>query len=179
MFKIIIVSVLLIVGCLFVFQQIDPNISATGGSGAALSAVDESLISVTIEGEIVVPGIYKMEPTQPLQELIDRAGGLTEAADTDSFNPETPIESHDYFYIPSKSSNQGTCEITTPVQKININEATATELATLNYISFALGEKIVQYREENGKFQTLEDVMKVSGIGRATYERIRDYITLK
>ena len=89
------------------------------------------------------------------------------------------IESRNYFYIPAFSGYSSACEVTNEVEKININTANATELSSLKYISYALAEKIVAYREENGLFQALEDIMNVSGIGRATYERIRDFITLK
>ena len=84
-----------------------------------------------------------------------------------------------YFYIPSKSAYQSSCEITTQQEKLNVNTATSTQLATIKYISVALAERIVTYRTENGEFQTLEDLMNVTGIGRATYERIRDSLTLK
>ena len=64
-------------------------------------------------------------------------------------------------------------------EKININQATVEQLATLSFVSDSLATKIVQYREENGPFQTIEQLKNVSGIGQATYEKIRDFVTLK
>ena len=64
-------------------------------------------------------------------------------------------------------------------EKININTATQTELETLPGIGPATSLKIVNYREENGKFQTIEDIKEVSGIGDAKYENIKDLICVK
>ena len=179
MFKIIIISVVCLVIGLFVLQQVDPNIQHEGGGNVSSLVVEDNKLKVTIEGEVVVPGIYKVEVSDTLQDLITLAGGLLESADQNAINLTTVIEDRDYFYVPSKSSYQNTCEIVAEKEKININTATAVQLSSLNYISVTLGEKIVAYREENGPFETLEDIMKVSGIGRATYEKIRDAITLK
>lgn len=178
MFKIIIISLV----CLFIgigiFQQIDPNVEISNSNNIS-SVETENKITVTIEGEVVLPGNYKLYASQTFQDLIDLSGGLLESADKEAINTTVSIGSHDYFYVPALSIYKQECDVTTVAEKININTASATQLATLNYISTALADKIVKYREENGEFETLEDIMNVSGIGRATYERIRDYIKLK
>ena len=177
MFKIIIISLV----CLFIgigiFQQIDPNVQVN--SSSITSTVEDSKVSVTIEGEVVLPGNYKLDVNQTLLDLVTASGGLLESADKDAINLDTLIGDRDYFYIPALTIYKQECDITTVAEKININTATTTQLSSLSYISTSLAEKIVQYREENGEFETLEDIMKVSGIGRATYEKIRDYIKLK
>ena len=178
MFKVIIVSIVCLFVCLFVFQQLDPRVQPSNNNESSL-IYEDNKIDVTIEGEIAIPGNYKMEVSQNLQDLVLKAGGLLETADVNAINLDVIIAEHDYFYIPSKSTSSNTCKIKPDIVKVNINIATSSELATVNYISLSLGEKIVKYREENGPFEALEDLMKVSGIGRATYERIRDYLTLK
>ena len=178
MFKIIIISIICLFIGLTVFQQIDPNVSVSNTS-EVVSKDNDSKVTVTIEGEVVLPGNYKLQVSQTMQDLIDECGGLLESADKDAINLEAIIGERDYFYVPALSIYRQECEITSEVEKININTATAVQLATLNYISNSLAEKIVQYREENGDFETIEDIMNVSGIGRATYEKIRDYIKLK
>ncbi len=178
MFKFIIISLVCVFAAIFIFEQLDPKIEKRAPD--TVSLVDSTnKISVTIEGEIALPGIYKMEIDETLGDLVTTAGGLLESADVNAVNLDIEIESRNYFYVPALSTYSNQCEITSPVEKININSANATQLSSLNYISFALGEKIVLYREENGPYKALEDVMNVTGIGRATYERIRDYITLK
>ena len=64
-------------------------------------------------------------------------------------------------------------------EKININTATQTELETLPGIGPATSLKIINYREENGKFETIEEIKEVSGIGDAKYENIKDLICVK
>ena len=63
--------------------------------------------------------------------------------------------------------------------KVNLNTASVEELVTINGISQTLAERIVAYRNENGEFKTLEELMNVVGIGTKTYEKIRDSLTLK
>lgn len=67
----------------------------------------------------------------------------------------------------------------TPAEKININTASAEDLDFLPGIGAVLAERIVDYREEHGGFRSLEEIKEVSGIGDATYEEIRDLITLE
>jgi len=62
-------------------------------------------------------------------------------------------------------------------EKVNINTATAAELQTISGIGASIADRIVQYREENGAFKTVEDIMKVKGIGPKKYESIKDQIT--
>lgn len=71
------------------------------------------------------------------------------------------------------------CVIDPDSKKINLNSATVEELVTINGISQTLAERIVAYRNENGEFKTLEELMNVTGIGTKTYEKIRDSLTLK
>lgn len=179
MVKVIVIALVALVVGLVVLQQIDPNLNQGSADNTSLIENDDSTLSVTIEGQVALPGIYKLDISLTLQDLINSAGGLLESADTDAIFLDTVIDGHDYFYIPAKSTFTNDCEVTATVEKININIATASQLATLTYISTALGEKIVAYREENGLYKSIEEIMNVSGIGRATYERIRDYITLK
>lgn len=164
--------------CLFAFQQLDPNIPANNDN--IQEVVDnQNSLSITIEGEVVMPGIYKLANDDILNDLIVAAGGLLESADQDAINLSLSLEGRDYFYIPSKTAYANNCEITAEVEKVNINSANADQLATLSYVSDTLATRIVEYREENGPYMCIEDLMNVKGIGQATYERIRDYVTLK
>ena len=63
--------------------------------------------------------------------------------------------------------------------KVNINKATVTELTGIPGVGQSTAEKIVAYREENGKFSSIEDIQKVSGIGSSKYQNIKDYISVK
>ena len=82
-------------------------------------------------------------------------------------------------YVPIISGYSQECVIDPYAKKVNLNTATKEELMEINGISEVLAERIVAYREENGMFESLEDLMNVVGIGTKTYEKIRDFLTLK
>lgn len=177
MFKFIIISLVCLFVGLVAFQNIDPNIK-TPIDDTSISEIDETKVSATIEGEVVIPGIYRLDKEATLNDLIVAAGGLLESADNDAINKDVLLSDQNYFYIPPISVFMNDCEPAI-AEKININQATVEQLATLSFVSDSLATKIVQYREENGPFQTIEQLKNVSGIGQATYEKIRDFVTLK
>ena len=177
MFKFIIISLVCLFVGLIAFQNIDPNIK-NPIDDSSISEVDESKVSATIEGEVVIPGIYRLDKDGTLNDLINAAGGLLESADQDAINRDVLLSTQVYFYIPPISVFMNDCEPAI-AEKININQATAEQLATLSFVSDALAAKIVEYREKNGPFKTIEQLKEVSGIGQATYEKIRDFVTLK
>ena len=86
--------------CLFAFQQLDPNIPANNDNIQEV-VDDQNSLSITIEGEVVMPGIYKLANDDILNDLIVAAGGLLESADQDAINLSLSLEGRDYFYIPS------------------------------------------------------------------------------
>ena len=77
------------------------------------------------------------------------------------------------------NSIQGSSKSTTSNAKVNINTATQEELDTLPGIGPSIASKIIDYREQNGKFNSIEEIKEVSGIGDAKYEKIKDSITIK
>lgn len=77
------------------------------------------------------------------------------------------------------NSTQGSSKSTTSNEKVNINTATQEELDTLPGIGPSIASKIIDYREQNGKFNSIEEIKEVSGIGDAKYEKIKDSITIK
>ena len=77
------------------------------------------------------------------------------------------------------NSIQGSSKSTTSNEKVNINTATQEELDTLPGIGPSIASKIIDYREQNGKFNSIEEIKEVSGIGDAKYEKIKDSITIK
>ena len=88
------------------------------------------------------------------------------------------------IYIPKKGetiSSESTFLYggTTLSTKININKATQTELETIPGIGPSTALKIINYRKENGKFSSIEDIKNISGIGDAKFENIKDYISIK
>lgn len=165
-------------------------------------------IIVHVSGAVNKEGIVELEENSRISDAIDKAEGLKEDADTKNINLAFKLEDGMKIYIPTitetaeeeiqeniidKTQNYVTASggvvqeketnISTnqekEVKKININTATQTELETLPGIGPSTSLKIVNYREENGDFQSIEQIKEVSGIGDAKYENIKDLICVK
>lgn len=160
---------------------------------------------VDIKGAINVPGIYSMKSTSRVIDVINEAGGLTEIADTSVINLSKKILDEMVIIIYTKdqvanfkkvkeeekivqdkcnqvdenSLKNDACikteEITT---KISINNSTKDQLMTLQGIGEAKANDIIKYREENGPFNSIEDIKKVPGIGDNLFAQIKEDITL-
>lgn len=144
-------------------------------------------IMAQIKGEIKNPGIYEILEDSRLGNLLESAGGLTDNADLDRINYALRIRDGDYIYIPSigesipeiarNSPSNSISEQESLIQyPLNLNEATQIELESLPGIGPAKAADIIEYREMIGAFSTLEDLLKVSGIGPATLEALIDYL---
>lgn len=132
-------------------------------------------IKVYITGAIKNPGTYELEKDSRLSDLIEKAGGLTEP-NTGEFNLASKLYDGQYVEIqelneiPSKSINLDS-------MKVNINDADSNLLVTLPGIGPTKAEDIIQYREEFGFFEEIEDILNVPGIGEFTFNQIKDLIT--
>lgn len=160
-------------------------------------SVDEAVIQqvfVDIKGAIMYPGVYELQTDQRIIDAVQLAGGYTQNADTHLINHAQKVEDEMVIYIPIKGEkpNDITSTILTmPIsgasqgdsgvkdQKVNLNKADEAALTTLSGIGPSKAQSIISYREENGSFKTIEDLKKVSGIGEKTFERLKDFITVK
>lgn len=149
-------------------------------------------IIIHISGQVNNEGVYELEEGSRIIDAINKAGGVTETADTSQINLAEKIEDGAKIYVPAKgeesvetNSQEGkttknTKNISqdkeTKSKKININTATEEELDTLPGIGQATAQKIIEYRKENGKFSKIEDIKDVSGIGDSKFEKIKDLI---
>ncbi|NLI56294.1 ComEA family DNA-binding protein [bacterium] len=152
-------------------------------------------IYVDIAGEIKSPGVYEMENGDRVFQLIEKAGGATENADISSINLSKKLTDGEKIIIFAKrnlidsetttsssiTQSDTSSSINSSTNKsnlININTASQKELEELPGIGPALAQKIIDYREKNGYFSTIEDIKKVSGIGDKRFEAIKDSITV-
>jgi competence protein ComEA len=113
-----------------------------------------------IGGAVANSGIYPWQEGDTIQALLLDAG----------IEPDANL-SHIEIYVPREGEEQSP-------QKIDINRAELWLLEALPGIGAVLAQRIVDYRSEYGPFRTIEDLLKVSGIGAATFEKIKDYITV-
>lgn len=140
-------------------------------------------IVVDIKGEVYKPGTYRIESDKRLIDLITLAGGLTSSANTNEINLSEKLSDEMLIIIPSLNSENKEEVITKPVvkekdNKVSINNGTLEELMTIKGIGESKARSIIEYREKNGKFNSIEDITKVSGIGQSTFEKIKNYIKI-
>ena len=145
-------------------------------------------IKVYITGEVKNQGVIELEEGDRIADAIEKAGGQTEQASLKNVNLAYQLEDGQKIYIPNVNDNEteiiddgasGEVDDTTNQTVVNINKADETELQSLNGIGESLATSIVQYRKENGKFETIEDLKNVPGIGDSKFENIKEYIKVK
>lgn len=139
------------------------------------SEEDIEYIFVYVCGAVISEGVYELPSGSRVYEAIEVAGGFREDADKSNVNQAEVLEDEERIYVPmigeevqEKNSEDG---------KVNINKASKEELMTLTGVGESRAESIIKYREENGGFQNIEDIMQVPGIKTGLFEKIKDRIT--
>ena len=159
---------------------------------------NDDIVIIHITGSVKNPGIVKLKEGSRIEDAIESAGGLTENADITKVNLAYVVEDGTKIKIPSASEEdigdediidsksgdniiieENTVPSNNSTQTININKATEKEFETLPGIGPSLASKIIEYRNQNGKFESIEDIKNVNGIGDNKYEKIKDLITVK
>lgn len=153
-------------------------------------------IKVYVIGQVNKPGVIELEYGARLEDAIILAGSTTEESDLSKINLACSLEDGQKIYIPSineknsdeyiiTQNNDGIIEqsnissYNNNNSKININTGDIDELSNLPGVGKALAQRIIVYREENGKFKKIEDLKNVSGIGDKKYENLKEYICIK
>ncbi len=158
-------------------------------------------IYVDIGGEVNTPGVYEVVSGTRLFEVIEQAGGLTENANIDVINQAEAVYDGQKILIASyeetengqgstsstqgtsaasgnETTNSNTSSSVTQSDKVNLNTADSAMLQTIPGIGPSKAERIIEYRTSNGRFNSIEDIKNVSGIGNKTYESIKDYLVV-
>ena len=155
----------------------------------------EKNVYVEISGNVLKSGVYSINNAGNLGELIYKAGGLTEGVTLKNMDSSTPIFNGQHFIIDSNGNVTITYSNTIIKREIpndesdavdivlnmgiNINTASKEELMALPKIGDVMSDRIIDYREKNGGFKTIEEIKNVSGIGDKTFENIKDFITVE
>ena len=164
----------------------DSQENTTGKNG---NTTEEAvLLYADICGAVEKPGVYGMEEGARICDLVKLAGGLTEEADLNVLNQAEKVTDGMKVRVYTKEEavdlpvQAGTGEIKTEESdsgRININTADQMQLVTLSGIGAARAADIIAYRTEHGSFQTIEEIMNVSGIKESTFQKIKDQIVVE
>jgi competence protein ComEA len=141
------------------------------------SVAIEQYLYVHIVGEVLTPGIYQLPLGARLVDAVFAAGGLTEFADNSSVNLARELSDGEQVFVSSVNEQSETLG-TSSGGLISINRASDKELEELPGIGPALSARIIAWREANGGFKSIEDLLKVSGIGENLLSGLKDSVTL-
>ncbi|MFM9319335.1 helix-hairpin-helix domain-containing protein [Streptococcus sp. ST16] len=147
--------------------------------------LEQDLITVDVKGAVKSPGIYDLPVGSRVHDAVQKAGGLTEEADSKSLNLAQKISDEALVYVPTKGeegasqqTGSGTSPSTSKDKKVNLNKASLEELKQVKGLGGKRAQDIIDHREANGKFKSVDELKKVSGIGAKTIEKLKDYVTV-
>lgn len=146
-------------------------------------AVSTAPLYVHVHGAVVSPGLYRLDADARVVDAIASAGGFTDSADRAGVNLARPVADGEQLFVPEPGQEppagaDGGSETTAPEGEgtVDLNTADAAALDTLPRVGPALAERIIAWREENGRFTSVEDLLAVSGIGEKMLEALRDRV---
>ncbi|HEU6675254.1 TPA: helix-hairpin-helix domain-containing protein [Streptococcus pneumoniae] len=147
--------------------------------------VEQDLITVDVKGAVKSPGIYDLPVGSRVNDAVQKAGGLTEQADSKSLNLAQKVSDEALVYVPTKGeeavsqqTGSGTASSISKEKKVNLNKASLEELKQVKGLGGKRAQDIIDHREANGKFKSVDELKKVSGIGGKTIEKLKDYVTV-
>ena len=144
----------------------------------------DDLIPVYLVGAIKIPGVYRVVKGSYLYELVSQAGGLTENAAVERINLAFRIDTNQMIHLPSFDDlGKGAAETGLDVYpsesgdgQIDINQATLEELDSLPGVGPSTAQAIISFRDKNGPFESVEELMKIPGIKESRFNAIKDLI---
>lgn len=161
----------------------EDNSAADTEKTAQMADTQNSVCYVYVCGAVGNPGVYPLPSGSRVYEAIEAAGGLLEEAGADCVNQAEPVSDGQMIKVltaeEAEKNAADTARTNTPEAsdgRVNINTAVAAELMTLPGVGESKAESIISYREENGGFDKIEDIMNITGIKEGVFEKIKDDI---
>ena len=166
-----------------IYQADLTPVTTTSNNSNVEENQDEAVVLVDIKGEVSQPGVYELDSEARVKDVVELASGFTGKADESLINLAQKVHDEMIIIVPAEDEadvigNGEASSVDSSVEKVRINYATQEEIETLSGIGPSKAATIIQYREENGLFQTIDDLLEVSGIGEKTLENIRDQIQI-
>lgn len=188
-------------GALYGMKSADDAATLDAGAKQATSSgmpdAQEDSITVYVTGAVNQPGVVSVAAGARVADAVNACGGLLPTADAEKINMAQAVKDGQQIRVPEKgaakaaknatatasSSDNGKARASTDSdadagELVNINTADEAELDKLPGVGPSTAQKIIEYRETEGQFASPEDIMKVKGIGKAKYEKMKDRITV-
>ncbi|PAE23045.1 MULTISPECIES: helix-hairpin-helix domain-containing protein [Bacillaceae] len=175
-----------------VFPEIEQSISLNEEEGKETAGDMQAeqvmqTMKADIKGAVKKPGVYEAKEGERVIDLLEKAGGLTEKADSTKINFALKITDEMVIYVPEEGeileearAGAGNVEVKGQQDsgKVNLNGADETELQTLPGIGPSKAAAIIEHRDTNGPYKDIEDLKLISGIGDKTFEKLKEHISV-
>lgn len=142
-------------------------------------------VYVYVTGAVANPGVYSLDEGLRVCDAVEAAGGLAEDADASTVNLARVLSDGEHIDLPTKAEVEaalaqgpagGASGVAAATSLVNINTADASALETLSGVGSATAQAIISDREQNGPFSSIEDLMRVDGIGEKKFAKLKDSI---
>ena len=151
-----------------------PRIGLSGPEPGA-----EDRVTVHVAGAVRAPGVFRLRPGARVDDAVRRAGGPTRRADLTAVNLAAVLEDGRQVLVPERPRGVRPGAVTSPADApVNLNTATLEQLDGLDGIGPGMGQRILDYREENGGFGSVEELSQVPGIGEKRMAALREDVTV-
>jgi competence protein ComEA len=158
---------------------------ATPPAGASATTAVPGPVVVYVAGAVARPGVYPVGGGARVADAVGAAGGTTPDADLDPLNLAARLSDGDRVFVPRKGQAPPpvlgpgpTGDGSTPSGPVNLNTATAEQLEALSGVGPATAHAIITWRQQHGRFRSVQDLLQVRGIGPAKLEALRDQVTV-
>lgn len=165
----------------------EKNSSETKPIDETVSTSTRSVIYVDVKGAVKRPGMYTFVAEDRVFDVIQKAGGLTESADEKQINFAAKITDQQMLYVPEvgeeipESSNASLAtldSVDTNPDRVHLNTADLSQLQQIPGIGEKKAREIIQYRQDNGSFKSIDELQEIDGIGQKTVEKIKNFVTI-
>ena len=174
-------------------QEQNAEIVESTASSSPIEQPKVEEIMVDVKGAVKSPGVYVLTTEDRIIDAIEKAGGYTEEALSTAINHAQKLQDEMFIYIPRLGeetdldiesvqvvvSSPSTAASNASDNKVDLNSADEAALTTLPGIGASKAQAIISFREENGSFNTIDDLKNVSGIGEKTFEKLKEFIVVK
>ncbi len=170
--------VLVGLGCVVLVSALVPK---SGGTELARPESSASAVArgpvmlVHVLGEVVDPGLYELSEGDRVVDAVAAAGGFTEAAEQGGVNLARPLADGEQLVVPAVGQAPAAGVVSDG--RVNLNTADQATLETLPRVGPALAARIIAWRDANGGFASVDDLLNVTGIGQKTFDGLRDLVT--
>ncbi|MFI8632102.1 ComEA family DNA-binding protein [Microbacterium sp. NPDC077663] len=147
----------------------------------AVETVAPAAVYVHVSGEVADPGLYRLDQGARVVDAVAAAGGFTDQASREAVNLARPVSDGEQLVVPAEGA-EGTDAAASAAPegdgRVNLNTADLAALDTLPRVGPAIAQRILDWRETNGRFTSVDDLMAVPGIGEKMLASLRDLVTV-